>query len=99
MCFFPMGFSYMETHLKNVIKEQITKADDPYMKCVVINSSDYPDMDRESIEHTCSILTDELGFRFKIDFQPEYCILKALMVPNREGYIFKSKNALARFCT
>lgn len=72
-----------QDHIKNVIREKILDNQNPYLKCFIIDSVDAPaphfddSQIRKRVQEACDSLMDELGFRFKIEFQPECCFLKA----------------------
>lgn len=85
-----------EQHLKNIIKDKITNTENPYITAFVLDPKDCGN--RELLETVCNSLTDELGFRFKIDFQPECCYLRARKIPDsdRAFQLLKAKNAFAR---
>lgn len=67
-----------------IIKDKMLKNDDPYVKCCVVSQSDCPGATYYLIKRACDSLMDELGFRFKIDFQPECCILKACKIVHED---------------
>jgi hypothetical protein len=85
-------------HIKSVIKEKVLNNQDPYMKCFIITNTDCPGTTayddgqiRAVVQDACDSLMDELGFRFKIEFQPECCFLRARKIPDVKDEFQKLK--------
>jgi hypothetical protein len=73
-----------QEHIKTVIKEKILRDQNPYAKCFVVSNADCGAPD--GVQSACDSLGEELGFRFKIDFQPEYCFFKAHKIPQEDEF-------------
>lgn len=89
-----------EQHIKEIIRDKVTNNDNPYLKCMIIDNQDLElnNKTKEDIERICNSLMNELGFRFKLEFQPECCFLKARKIPDNNAFLqLREKNAQARF--
>jgi len=73
-------------HIERIIKEHIDTNTNPYIKCFIVPTSDCPEATASQVQSVCDSLMDELGFRFKLDFQPEYCLFKALKIPDKDEF-------------
>lgn len=72
--------------VKALIKDKIARSQDPYLKCFTVSPMELEmKCSNREITMACEALKDELGFRFKLDFQPECCVLKACkMAPKND---------------
>jgi len=76
-------------YIRNVIKSNVLMNQDPYLKNFIIphegmnNAKEVLDV----VERACDSLIDELGFRFKVTFKQECCILKARKIPIKDAFM------------
>lgn len=71
--------------IKDLIKTKIQDHKDPHLKCFVLAKNeehsvilDFSDRDIQyAVRQACTTLMNELEFRFKVVFTPEYCMLCA----------------------
>ena len=72
--------------VKALIRDKISNSQDPYLKCFTVSLMECPGASNREISLACEALRDELGFRFKLDFQPECCFLKACKVAPKNDF-------------
>lgn len=77
-----------QERIKKIIKDKVLDNDNPYLKCLIIPNADLQGATQNQVRSTCETLMQELGFRFKLDFdfQPECCLLKARKIPHKDKF-------------
>lgn len=66
-----------QEHITTLIKDNVLNGDNPYVKCFIISNLTCDIKTQNMLYQICDSLMKELGYRFKIEFQADSCILKA----------------------
>lgn len=81
--------------LISMIKDQVLSCKDPYVKSILITDVDFGlrnyniEQIQRILNKACDQVMNEMGFRFKIDIQPECCLIKAHKVIDNNNDLFR----------
>lgn len=83
--------------IKTMIKDNVINGENPYVKCFMISNLTCDIKTKNMLYQICDSLMKELGYRFKIEFKPDSCVLKAHKIPRKSPLqMLRARNNYAR---